>query len=190
MGLKALYPKKKTSMATKPHNLYPYLLKKMTIDKVNLVWAGDLSYIRLRGGFCYLIAIIDWHTRFIIGWMLSNSMESSCCVDVLEQALRRYPPPSVFNSDQGRQYTSDEHVHALKEANIDISMDSVGRWADNIIIERWFRTIKYENVYLLDYQSMTFAKQGIKDYIHYYNYTRLHSSLGYKTPAECYFGAA
>ena len=187
MDLKVIYPKKKTSIPNKEHLIYPYLLKDMEINTPNKVWAGDITYIRLNNGFCYLTALIDWYTRFILSWVLSNSLDRYYCIEALDTALRKYGSPSIFNSDQGSQYTSLEHTGKLKEAGINISMDSVGRWADNVIIERWFRTLKYEHIYVLEHENFQEAYQGIKVYINYYNYQRLHSSLQYHTPSEIYF---
>ena len=194
IGIKALYPKHKTTQAYKEHYKYKYLLKEfkndknqVVIDTPNKVWSTDITYIKLEKGFVYLAAIIDWHTKKILSWKLSNSMDVKLTTDVLKEALMLYPKPEIFNSDQGSQYTAKEHVELLKNHNIKISMDGKGRSIDNICIERFWRTIKYEEIYLNDYRSMHELRYSIKNYIEKYNFKRLHSSTGNKTPNEVYF---
>jgi putative transposase len=190
LGLKALYPntKKKSYKGEKPHKVYPYLLKNISIERPNQVWAIDITYIRLKGGFCYLVAIIDWYSRYIVGWRLSNSLDRSICVETFQVAVKTYSKADIINTDQGSQFTSEDFIKAVTEdAQMKLSMDSVGRWADNIIIERWFRTFKHEHLYLMDYASMAEARFGIDEFILYYNDHRLHSSLGYVPPKVAYF---
>ena len=191
MGIKALYPKYKTTKAYKEHYKYKYLLKEfkndnnqVIIDTPNKVWSTDITYIKLEKGFVYLAAIIDWHSKKILSWKLSNTMDVKLTTDVLNEALLRYPKPEIFNSDQGSQYTAQAHINILKEHNIKISMDGKGRSIDNICIERFWRTIKYEEIYLNDYKSMSELRYSIDNYIVKYNSKRLHSAIGNKTPNE------
>jgi putative transposase len=194
MGIKALYPKVKTTIANKEHKKYPYLLyefkndnNQVIIDVANKVWSADITYIKLEEGFAYLAAIIDWHTKKILSWKLSNSMDTYLTTSVLNEALSKYPNPKIFNSDQGSQYTTREHIDILINNNISISMDAKGRSIDNIVIERFWRSIKYENIYPSSYQTIKEARDGIKEYIEIYNKERLHSSIDYLTPDEVYY---
>ena len=194
LASKALYPKHKTTQAYKEHYKYKYLLKEfkndknqVIIDTPNKVWSTDITYIKLEKGFVYLASIIDWHSKKILSWKLSNSMDVKLTTDVLKEALMLYPKPEIFNSDQGSQYTSKEHVNILKEHDIKISMDGKGRSIDNICIERFWRTIKYEEIYLNDYRSMSELRYSIENYIEKYNIKRLHSAIDNKTPNEVYF---
>ena len=193
MGIRALYPKHKTTQAYKEHYKYKYLLKEfknkknqVVIDTPNKVWATDITYIKLEKGFVYLAAVIDWNTKKILSWKLSNTMDIKLTTDVLNEALSLYPKPEIFNTDQGSQYTAQAHVNILKEHNIRISMDGKGRSIDNICIERFWRTIKYEEIYLNDYKSMSELRYSIDNYIVKYNSRRLHSAIGNKTPNEIY----
>ncbi len=193
MGIRALYPKHKTTQAYKEHYKYKYLLKEfknkknqVVIDTPNKVWATDITYIKLEKGFVYLAAVIDWNTKKILSWKLSNTMDIKLTTDVLNEALSLYPKPEIFNTDQGSQYTAQAHVNILKEHNIRISMDGKGRSIDNICIERFWRTIKYEEIYLNDYKSMSELRYSIDNYIVKYNSRRLHSAIGNKTPNEVY----
>ena len=194
IGIKALYPKHKTTQAYKEHYKYKYLLKEfkneknqVVIDTPNRVWSTDITYIKLEKGFVYLAAIIDWHSKKILSWKLSNTMDVSLTTSVLKEALSLYPKPEIFNSDQGSQYTAKEHVDILKKHDIKISMDGKGRSIDNICIERFWRTIQYEEIYLNDYKSMNELRYSIKNYIEKYNTKRLHSAIDNKTPNEVYF---
>ena len=194
MGIRALYPKVKTTVANKEHKKYPYLLgefknnnNQVVIDTPNKVWSTDITYIKLEKGFAYLAAIIDWNTKKILSWKLSNSMDVSLTTSVLNEALSIYPKPDILNSDQGSQYTAKEHVDILKHNNISISMDAKGRSIDNIVIERFWRSLKYENVYPSSYSNIKEARIGIEEYINIYNSERLHSSIDYLTPDEAYF---
>jgi len=193
IGIKALYPKHKTTQAYKEHYKYKYLLEEfkndknqVVIDTPNKVWSTDITYIKLEKGFVYLAAIIDWHTKKILSWKLSNTMDVKLTTDVLNEALARYPKPEIFNSDQGSQYTAQAHVNILKKHDIKISMDGKGRSIDNICIERFWRTIKYEEIYLNDYKSMSELRYSADNYIVKYNSRRLHSAIGNKTPNEIY----
>ena len=194
MGIEALYPKPKTTLANKEHKKYPYLLKEfkndkgqVIIEKPNQVWSTDITYIRLEKGFVYLAAVIDWNTKKILSWKLSNTMDVSLTTSVLKEALSLYPKPDIFNTDQGSQYTAQAHIEILKEHDIKISMDGKGRAIDNICIERFWRTIKYEDIYLNEYETMKELRAGIKKYMNLYNRKRLHSAIDYQTPNEAYF---
>lgn len=187
LGLETLYPKKrKTSIANKRHRIYPYLLSNVEINKPNQVWCADITYIRLAKGFCYLVVIMDWYSRRILSYKVSNSLETYFCTEALNEALAKYPKPEIFNTDQGSQFTSEEFTGILLTNKIKISMDSKGRAFDNIMVERFFRTIKYENIYLYNYDSIALLKDGLKYYIDFYNNSREHSSLDNKTPARFY----
>ena len=186
MGLVSVAPKPNTSLGNKAHTVYPYLLRNQTIDRPNQVWCSDITYIRLKGGFVYLVAIMDWHSRKVLSWGLSNTMDSSFCVSALESAIRLYGRPNIFNTDQGAQFTSEAFTGVLKHHGIKISMDGKGRWMDNVLIERLWRSVKYENVYLYDYAYAADLRQGLKTYFAYYNSERTHQSLGSRTPNEVY----
>lgn len=198
MGIQAIYPTKKrlSSIKNKEHKIYDYLLKEywtntqrtrqVYVPTPNEVWSGDITYIRINGGFMYLAAIIDWHTKAVLAYKLSNSMDATLATDVLKEALIKYPKPKIFNSDQGSQYTSYEHTQTLKQCGIKISMNGKGRSIDNIVIERFFRTLKHGNIYISDYQSIKELKEGIKAYIYKYNFKRFHSAIGYKKPMNMY----
>ena len=188
MGLEAVYPKKNLSKPNLTHKKYPYLLKGLEIVRPNQVWCTDITYIRLAQGFVYLVAIMDWFSRYVLSWQLSNSLDASFCVDTLQDALMIYGFPKIHNSDQGSQYTSDDYTGILLANNIQISMDGKGRAFDNIFIERLWRSVKYEEVYLRDYASAVEAKKYLESYFKFYNFGRHHQSLNYKKPAEIYFG--
>jgi putative transposase len=188
MGLEAIYPKPRLSRpGGHEHRKYPYLLRGLTIERANHVWAADITYIRLWQGFVYLVAIMDWYSRYVLSWSLSVTLDAYFCVEALHQALG-IARPEIFNTDQGPQFTGDEFIGVLKEAGIAISMDGRGRVFDNIFVERLWRSVKYEEVYPKDYQTVDEARQNLTGYFHFYNCERLHQSLGYKTPAEVYFG--
>lgn len=190
MGIMAIYPQKNLSASHPAHKKYPYLLKDLTVDQANMVWCTDLTYIRLNQGFIYLSVIMDWYSRYVLSWGLSNSMEASFCVGTLEDALLYYGKPDIFNSDQGSQYTSTEFTGLLLANDIKISMDGRGRAFDNIFIERLWRSVKYEEVYIKDYADMQEAKRSLKRYFEFYNYERHHQGLAYKKPAEVYFNTS
>jgi putative transposase len=181
MGIQAIYPKKNLSRSDKEHRIYPYLLRHLDISRPDQVWAADITYIRLLNGFLYLVAIIDWYSRYVLGWRLSNSLDNRFCVELLEETLREHQP-EIFNTDQGVQFTSDDFISVLKKKEIRISMDGRGRALDNIMIERLWRSVKYEEVYLKDYRNGRDAFKGLKNYFAFYNNERLHQSLGYQTP--------
>lgn len=185
MGLVAIYPKPKTSVANAEHQVYPYRLRGVNITHPNHVWATDITYIRMQQGFVYLVAVIDWYSRYILSWQLSNTMEAEFCLEALNQALK-IATPSIFNTDQGAQFTSQAFTGILKNHNINISMNGKGRCVDNMIIERFWRSLKYEDVYIKDYDTVKIARDNIAAYIHFYNHTRPHQALQYVTPAKCY----
>jgi putative transposase len=182
MGIEAVYPKPKLSLAGEGHKVYPYLLRGVGVDRVNQVWSSDITYIRMSQGFAYLVAVMDWFSRYVLSWRLSVSLELDFCVEALKCALRR-GRPEIFNTDQGSQFTSEKFTGELLTREIAISMDGRGRCMDNIFIERLWRSLKYEEVYLKDYESVTAARTGIERYFRFYNEQRLHQSLQYRTPA-------
>jgi len=188
LNIETIYPKpKNTSQSRQDHYKYPYLLKNTVIIHPNQVWGTDITYIRLAGGFCYLAAIIDWYSRYVLAWKLSNSLDNEFCLETLTEALKT-GIPGIHNSDQGVQYTSDDYIALLKNQNIKISMDSRGRCMDNIFTERLWRTVKYENVYLKAYSDIPEVKAGLTDYFQFYNHKRRHQSLpNNQTPAQIYF---
>ena len=187
MGLEAIYPKHRTSVSDQAHKKYPYLLKGLAIEAPNHVWSTDITYIRMHKGFIYLVAIMDWFSRYVISWEVSTTLETEFCLACLEQALT-ITRPEIFNSDQGTQFTSDEFTGLLADLEIRISMDGRGRVYDNIFIERLWRSVKYEEVYLKDYETVAQAIESLGYYFEFYNHQRLHQSLGYQTPAAVYFG--
>jgi putative transposase len=188
MNLSAIFPKaNKNKWKKAADNQYPYLLKDLAIEKTNQVWATDITYIRLHDGFVYFLAIIDLYSRFILSSYLSTSLEADFCVEMLKISLEKYQNPEIFNTDQGSQFTSFDWCDLLKEKNIKISHDGKGRCFDNIINERLWRTVKYEEVYLKSYESVNEARVQLMDFVEFYNYQRPHQSLKYKTPAEVYF---
>ena len=187
MGIQALFPKKKTSRPGKGHKVYPYLLRGLEINRSNQVWAADITYIPMAKGFLYLVAIMDWYSRKILSWRLSNTIDDYFCVEALEEALRLYGKPEIFNTDQGAQFTSDDFTDILKEHDITISMDGKGRWMDNVFIERLWRSLKYEDVYLKAYESVAQAKESIRNWFNLYNEERRHQSLQRKTPDAVYY---
>lgn len=187
MGIEAIYPKPRLSIKEKEHRIYPYLLRDLTIDHADQVWAADITYIRLRRGFAYLVAIMDWYSRYVVSWELSLTLETDFCVSALNYALTGRAP-EIFNTDQGSQFTSEVFTDRLKEAGIQISMDGRGRTFDNIMIERLWRSVKYEEVYLKDYEDFIEARKGLSAYFLFYNNERPHQSLGSRPPVEVYSG--
>ncbi len=185
MGIQAIYPKPNLSKRNAQHKVYPYLLRGLKINRPNQVWATDITYIPMNKGFVYLTVIMDWYSRRILSWRLSNSLDSSFCVDALEEALYHYGKPEIFNSDQGVQYTSDAFTDVLKANEIRISMDGKGAWRDNVFVERLWRSVKYEEVYLNAYESMKHAKTRLKSWIEFYNRERKHQTLR-ATPNQMY----
>ena len=188
MGIEAIYQKPNLSKNDTPHPTYPYLLRGVKAMYPNHIWGTDITYIRMRHGFLYLSAYLDWYSRFILSWRLSTSLEIDFVLETAEEALMKYGNPEIENSDQGVHYTSLQHIELFKNRGTRISMDGRGRALDNIFTERLWRTIKYEEVYLKDYATVLEARDNIEDYINFYNYERKHQSLNYKTPAEIYFG--
>ena len=186
MGLEAIYPKPRLSLGGPGHKIYPYLLSGVPIERVNQVWSTDITYIRLRHGFVYLTAVMDWYSRYVLSWEISITMETSFCVAALDWALR-CGKPEIFNTDQGAQFTSCDFTKRLLDEGIQISMDGRGRVFDNIFVERLWRTIKYEDIYLKDYTDVPMLVGGLGDYLDFYNRERPHQSLGYRTPASLYY---
>jgi len=187
MGLSPIYQRPNTSKPHPDHKIYPYLLRGMTIDAPNRVWCSDITYIPMRRGFLYLVAIMDWASRKVLSWRLSNTLDTEFCVAALEEALSRYGRPEIFNTDQGSQFTSFVFTNVLKDAGIKISMDGKGRWMDNVMIERLWRSLKYECVYLNAYETGSEVQKGIGRWLSLYNKKRPHSSLDDKTPYEAYW---
>ena len=187
MGLSPIYQKPNTSKPHPQHKVYPYLLRGMQIDTPNQVWCTDITYIPMRRGFLYLVAIMDWASRKVLSWRLSNTMETDFCVAALEEAIEKYGCPKIFNTDQGSQFTSYAFTTVLKEAGINISMDGKGRWMDNVMIERLWRSLKYECIYLNAFETGSETRQGIGHWIDRYNTRRPHSSLDDRTPDEAYY---
>lgn len=187
MGLEAVYPKPWLSKPTKGNKKYPYLLKGLIVNRPDYVWSADITYIRLVQGFIYLVAIMDWFSRYVLSWEVSTTLDKEFCLKALEKALK-LSRPDIFNSDQGGQFTSTEFTGMLETLGVRISMDSRGRVWDNIFVERLWRTVKYEEVYLKSYSTVKEAKDSLTTYFHFYNTERIHESLGYRTPYEIYFG--
>jgi putative transposase len=188
MGIEALYRKPRTSIPARGATIYPYLLDNLAIDRPNQVWSSDLTYLPMAHGFMYLMAILDVASRKVLAWRLSNTLTAHFCVEALEEAIRKYGRPEIFNTDQGSQFTSDDWITPLKTAGVAISMDGKGRWIDNVFIERLWRSVKYEEVYLRAYTNGTEARESLKIYFRFYNERRLHENLNYATPDEVYFG--
>ena len=185
MGLQAIYPKPFTSRKHPGHKIYPYLLSEIKVIYPDQVWGADITYIRMRGGFLYLVAIMDWYSRFVLAWQLSNTLDSCFCVEALESALSK-SKPEIFNTDRGAQFTGSSFISVLEDREIDISMDGRGRAMDNIFVERLWRTVKYEEVYLNDYRTPLEAYRNLSRYFEFYNRERFHQSLDYRTPLEVY----
>lgn len=188
MGLVSVAPKPYTSKKNKAHKIYPYLLRDLAIDHSNHVWCADITYIRMQGGFVYLVAIMDWYSRKVLSWELSNTMDDEFCVSALERAMRAYGRPEIFNTDQGSQFTSSNFTGLLNDNAIIISMDGRGRWMDNVFIERLWRSVKYEEIYLKEYATVLALRAGLGGYFVFYNEERPHQSFGIATPSEVYGG--
>ena len=186
MGIAAIYAKPKLSQASAGHTIYPYLLRGVQIARVNHVWSSDITSIRLQQGFVSLVAVMDWFSRYVLSWALSVTLDGQFCREALLQALRHGARPEIFNTDQGVQFTSSDFTELLKHEGIQISMDGRGRALDNVFVERRWRSVKYEEVYLKDYTSVREARQGLGEYFTFYNHKRLHQALGYQTPATVY----
>jgi putative transposase len=190
MGLTALYPRRRTSQPGQGHKIYPYLLRNLPIERANQVWATDICYIPMARGFMYLVAIIDWHTRRVLSWRVSNTLDAAFCIEALEEALQRFGAPEIFNTDQGAQFTCEAFTGVLKEHGIAISMDGKGRWVDNVFVERLWRSVKYEDVYLRAYETPAELRAGLGRYFEFYNARRRHSALDRRTPDAVYFEQA
>lgn len=187
MGLMPIFPRKNTSQPNPMHRKFPYLLRDVEINRVNQVWSMDITYIRLGHGFAYLTAIVDWHNRYVVAWRMSNTLTADFCVDCLKDALE-YGKPEIFNTDQGSQFTSEAFLKVLEDNKIAISMDGRGRALDNIFVERLWRTVKYENIYIKSYETIPEANTGLREFFDDYNMSRRHSSLGFKTPWSVFSG--
>jgi putative transposase len=187
MGLEAIYPKPRTSRPHPDHKVYPYLLRDLNIQRPNQVWAADITYIPMRRGFMYLVAVMDWYSRKVLSWRLSNTLDSCFCIEALHQALQRYGQPDIFNTDQGAQFTSEAFTDVLKQHTVQISMDGRGRAQDNIFIERLWWTLKYHYLYLYSFENGTALRKGLLHWFAFYNQERFHQSLDNHTPDEVYF---
>jgi putative transposase len=191
MGVRAVYPRKRTTIPKKGDHIYPYLLKDLDINRPNQVWCTDITYIPMARGFMYLTGIMDWYSRRVLSWKVSNSMDTALCVEAMEEAIKTTGiVPEIMNSDQGCQYTSEDWVGLMQKHGIRISMDGKGRWVDNVVIERFWRSLKYEDIYLHAYRNGAELREGLGRYMHRYNYDRLHQILDYQTPDEVYSEAA
>jgi putative transposase len=186
MGIEAIYPKPNTSKSTPGHRIYPYLLRGLAVERVNQVWSIDITYVPMRQGFLYLVALIDWHSRYVLSWRLSNTLDVSFCLEALQEALESFGTPEIFNSDQGSQFTSAAFTGVLLEHGVAISMDGRGRCLDNVFVERLWRSVKYEEVYLKAYSDGLEAYRGIGAYLQFFNRQRPHQSLDYQTPEAVY----
>ena len=190
MGLRALYPRRRTSRPGKGHKIYPYLLRELSIERANQVWASDICYIPMAKGFMYLVAIMDWYSRRVLSWRVSNTLDTDFCIDALEEALKRFGAPEIFNTDQGSQFTSEAFTGVLRDYRIAISMDGKGRWVDNVFVERLWRSVKYEDVYLRAYETPAELRAGLGRYFEFYNARRRHTALDRRTPDAVYFEQA
>jgi len=190
MGLETLYPKRNLSLANKQHKIYPYLLKGVEVVRSNQVWSTDITFLPMSKGFAYLVAVIDWYSRRVLSWRLATTLDASFCIDALEEAIEKNGAPEIFNTDQGSQFTCDDFISVLKKAEIKISMDGKGRWIDNVFIERLWRSVKYEEVYLKAYDSVSDARSSLGKYFVFYNSERRHQNLARRTPDEVYYQSA
>lgn len=186
MAIETLYPKRNLSLANQQHKVYPYLLKDVCIDRPNQVWSTDITYIPMAKGFVYLVAVMDWYSRRVLSWRLSTTMDTQLCVEALQEAIDQHGCPEIFNTDQGAQFTSEDFTSVLKDNGIQISMDGKGRWVDNVFVERLWRSVKYEEVYLNAYESVAEARESLAAYFRFYNAERRHQSLGNCTPDMIY----
>lgn len=187
MGLQAIYPKPKTTISNRENKVYPYLLRGVKAERPNQVWSSDITYIRMQQGFMYLTAVIDWYSRYVLAWELSNTLDGSFCIEALDQSLS-HGRPEIFNTDQGVQFTATAFTGKLKDAGIRISMDGRGRALDNVFVERLWRSVKYEDIYLKEYDTVQSLQKGLHRYFRFYNHERLHQSLDDMTPAEVHYG--
>ncbi len=189
MGIEGLNPRGGTSRPHPKHKKYPYLLRTLDVVRANQVWATDITYIPMAHGFVYLLAIVDWFSRRVLAWRLSNTLDTGFCIEALDEAFRRWGTPEIFNTDQGAQFTAEDFLDVLKAKGVQISMDGKGRWRDNVFVERLWRSVKYEEVYLHAYADVAEAKRGIGDYLDFFNDERPHQALGYCTPSEIYYAS-
>jgi putative transposase len=187
MGIHALYRKPRTTIPEQGHKVYPYRLHGLAIDRPNQVWAADITYVPMARGFLYLVAVMDWHSRKVLAWRLSNTLTADFCIEALQEALSHYGPPQIFNTDQGSQFTSEVFTNALRTAGVEISMDGKRRWMNNVFIERLWRSVKYEEIYLKAYETVAQVRVGLGTYFEFYNARRTHQALGRLTPDEVYF---
>ena len=187
MGVAALYPKRRTSAPGRGHKVYPYLLTGVSVERANQVWATDICYLPMAKGFMYLVAVMDWLSRRVLSWRVSNTLDREFCVEALEEALARYGAPEIFNTDQGAQFTSEAFTDVLKAHGVAISMDGKGRWIDNVFIERLWRSVKYEDIYLRAYETPAALRAGLTRYFDFYNTRRRHTALDRRTPDAVYF---
>jgi putative transposase len=187
MGLEPIYQRPRTTVPHPEHQVYPYLLRELVIDRPNQVWCADITYIPMQRGFLYLVAVMDWATRKVLSWRVSNTMEADFCIEALEEALERFGRPEIFNTDQGSQFTSPQFTGVLREAGVRISMDGRGRWMDNVFIERLWRSLKYECIYIHAFETGSALRAGLREWIGYYNARRPHSTLAGRTPDEAYW---
>ena len=188
MGIAALYQKPRLSEPHPMHRVYPYLLRGMEISRANQVYAADITYIPMAKGFCYLVAVMDWASRRVLAWRVSNTLDTSFCTEALEEAIARFGKPEIFNTDQGSQFTSEAFTEILRKHDIKISMDGKGRWRDNVFVERLWRSVKYEDIYLKAYDCIAEVRRGLKEYFEFYNNRRRHQGLDDRTPDEVYYG--
>jgi putative transposase len=188
MGIEPIYPKRRTSVPQQGHKIYPYLLANLAIERPNQVWAADITCLPMARGFAYLVAILDLYSRKVLAYRVSNTLATDFCVEALQEALTRYGAPEIFNTDQGAQFTAEDFTKALEAKGVRVSMDGRGRWIDNVFVERLWRSVKYEDIYLHAYESMRELKLGLSSYFSFYNARRPHQSLDYRTPDELYFG--
>jgi putative transposase len=187
MGIEPIYRKKRTSIPAQGHKIYPYLLANVAIERPNQAWASDITYLPMAEGFAYLVAILDLYSRKVLSFRVSNSMSTDFCVEALAEALARYGAPEIFNTDQGSQFTDDDFTAPLLEKGVHVSMDGKGRWVDNVFVERLWRSVKYEDIYLHAYQTVSEVRRALTSYFSFYNVDRPHQSLEYRTPDEMYF---
>ena len=187
MGITAIAPKRRLSKPAPGHKIYPYLLRGLKITEAGHVWSADITYLPLARGFCYLTAVMDWASRRVLSWRLSNTLDASFCIEALEEALQRHGPPRIFNTDQGSQFTCEGFTSVLAGHGVAISMDGRGRWLDNVFVERLWRSVKYEEVYLKAYDNLTEARRELGAYFHFYNHRRRHQGLADRTPDEVYW---
>lgn len=188
MGIEAIFRKKRTSIPEKGHKIYPYLLRDLAIERPNQVWATDITYVPMAKGFAYLVAILDLYSRKVLAWRVSNVMTTEFCLEALQEALRRYGTPEIFNTDQGSQFTAEDFTAPLLAYGVGVSMDGKGRWVDNVFVERLWRSVKYEQIYLHAHETVREVKTALSCYFDFYNESRPHQSLDYRTPDEMYFG--